>query len=310
MTSRGLDLAGGQTIGQRSLHRLRNAAVVLALFATFLLGSAAILASWSNGSVMDPAHFVPTVGRTLESPEVMDPISGLLTDAMLERVQAAIGQPNADPRLLGILLLGDSTPDQLVRDALKGAIAGIVTSSETGDLRESSIRALHAALTQFVSESGTDLAPGDRLFVDLGQLVALLPLGEGGQSVEGQIELIRGDRLQAVSQALSTLQVLQLLPLVTLVVGFVAVAISQRRRRTLGWVGAALVAAGLLNLLIAATAADWVVGRTPESSRTAALAIARGLLQSLAVQSALILAIGVAIVVGTAAAGSLSNKRT
>ena len=38
MTSRGLDLAGGQTIGQRSLHRLRNAAVVLALFATFLLG--------------------------------------------------------------------------------------------------------------------------------------------------------------------------------------------------------------------------------------------------------------------------------
>ncbi len=293
------------------MGRLRNAAVVLLLFLTFLFSAAANLSIWANGTLLNTDRFVATVDRILDSPEVVDAVSGKLADAVLVRVQAALGQPDADPRLVGLLQLSGTASTQLIHDALQGAIAGIMMSSDTEAIRDAAVRAFHASLKRIVAEGGAVSVQGEQLVIDLGALVALLPLGDAGQNVDGQIVVASGDRLQVLSQSLSAMQAVELiLPIVAILAGVLAVAIAGRRRRIFGWVGAALIAAGACDLLLAALATDWVVGLVVAESRVAAAAVTRGLLASLVFQSVLLILIGAAVVVGATLVGRLARPRT
>ena len=285
-----------------SARAKRITGTVLLVLAT-LLWTAGMVAVWAQRQMLDTKNWVDTSGRMLENPEIRTAVS----QALLQRLYA--GHPVQDkleqelPPPLDKLAAPISAGLRQVADRNAPKVLG---SAAFLTAWKATNRNAHKALLALLAGKAV---PRDTVSLDAGQLLRQLadqsglPPGTVDRlpAAAQQIQIIKGDQLQAARDALDTFKKLTIVFVVLAVLLFAgAVALWPDRRRAAVLVGACILFAGLLVIAIRAVGDDSIAHSLAKSADAApavkaALVIGTSLLVDAAEGSALA---GLFLVVG------------
>ncbi len=258
--------------------RRRGLVAVLLVVAT-ILGFFALTAVWVNRQLLNTDNWTSASTQMLESKAIRTQLSAFLVDQAYSRldVQAQIrsalpprAAPLAGPAAGGLRNLAEQGVDRLLQRPRPQA------------LWEQANRRAHRRLIQVVEgKSGAVSTTGGKVTLDLGEMLQNTSQGIGvGQKAASklppgaaQITILRSNELKAAQDVVNLLRKLALvLPILSLGLFAVAVAVSGRRRQTLRSVGIAFLVIGVGALLARRAAGTQVVDAlaSTESIRPAA----------------------------------------
>ncbi len=278
-----------------------------------LLAFLAVFSIWVNRQLLNTENWVDTSTALLQNEEVRGRLSEYLSEQLLLNAEPEAEIAKALPPRLAPLA-GPATA------AIEGAVPRItervLAAPRFQGLWETANRAAHEALLQVLDGGGKAVSTDNgEVILRLGP--ALETVGErvgiGGGLVSkipadaGELTILRSDQLsfaQEVTKAVRKLPVVLTL-LALLCFGLAVWLAGPRRRQALGSVGYALLAAGLLILLLRHFAGPYVVGalaqtKVGEPAIAAAWGIGTSLLATVAVSA---LFTGLLVAVGAWLAG-------
>jgi hypothetical protein len=265
--------------GQRSSHPF---AVAILLGLAALVGVVAIGSIWANRQLLDTGSWVSVSGRMLESREVRHRLAAFLAEELLAEAEAEIeavgGTEVAEEVLPPLRREAPELAERVMRTRQFRAVW--LQANRTG----------HRALVRILDEEGVaangngavviNLTPALReLATSLGRtdLASQLGVGDLGSLVEpgaARIEVLEAEELeetQDVVRAIRDLPVPATIAFLALI-GLALLLGRARLRRTVGWAGLSLIAAGALALLARALAGHEIVDTllTRDADREAA----------------------------------------
>ncbi|MEV0247533.1 hypothetical protein AB0H76_13155 [Nocardia sp. NPDC050712] len=265
------DLAASRATGGA---RLRWTATAVLLVLVAILGTAAVLARFARGELLDTDRYVQTVAPLATDPAVQAGLADRITDAIMERLdvetlaaqalaELAADRPRIPPAVIGLApVIGTQA-----RDFVHDTAESVVTSEQFGDLWVQVNRQAHRRLAAVLAGDAPAALSADdsgAVSVSLAPMIervrtALLARGftlaEQVPAIDKSFVVFRSPELVEARRwvALGD-RVAGVLPWVTLLaaVGAVLVAPKGRRLRALSWVGVVMVAAmALLAVAIA-----------------------------------------------------------
>jgi hypothetical protein len=284
---------------------VRTGLTALLLLALVPVAILADLSVWVTRTVVDERAFTTTVATALDTPAFEEAIAGAVADTLTQRIE------DLDPtvRAAGAAALG--VPDQraAIRAWLGDRLVPIMGSTALIGQRDALIAAGHAVLIGGASPTGPIRIVGGNVVLDAGgvQTViadALDPTGAAAPflrltSAEQLVVLAPATRLEQVTTTIHRLRLLlPILAILMVVLALLAIASAHHRARAVGGVGMALALAGGAGLA-GAWLADQVVGAFIHApvTRDAIRQIVASLTGVLALQSALLVIAGVALLV-------------
>jgi hypothetical protein len=295
------------------LSRGRHWAVRGLLAGATVLAVVSIFAVWANRQVLDADNWADTSSALLDNPEIRAQVSGFLVDSVYDNVDvgAEVGstlpprfKPLAAPVANALRNLAQETTDRaLARPRLQQAWkeANKLTAQQFINIAEGN----SAAVT----------SSGNAVILDLRVLVVNLAARLGlPSSIEGKIppdagriKIMSSSQVSSVQNGVAALRGLAvILPALAIAMLALAVYLARgRRRQTLMFAGLALIAAGLVVLVVRRITGGYVVDSlattaAAEPSADAAWSIASQMLRDVAQASVVI---GIPVVVAAWLAG-------
>lgn len=272
--------------------RVRGIASVVLIVVTCILMFISVLAVWMRALVLNTDSYVRAVGPLIEKPALRDEVARDVVDALYARVDVTELLRESLPKKAQVIA---PTLAQGIHDtAIQLAAAALATSA----VRKVWVQANRVAHDQVVHvlKGGGTVVKTDKgeVAVDLRPIVTQVrqALDRHGvtlfdsvpvSDIDRQLVLFRSDDLARAQQATKLLDALGTwLPVVTLLTGVGAIALSTHRRRTTGHVF--LVIAGTMVVLavgIAVGRAFYLDHVGSSVSRAAAAVPFDGLVRSL-----------------------------
>jgi hypothetical protein len=239
----------------------------LALVLATLAGVVAIFAIWANQQLLDTGSWQSVSGELLKSKEVRHRVATFLGDTLVEETESQLLAAGEDQTAAAVM-------PELRRNDVKLA-ERVMATPQFRALWLSANRSAHAALLRVLDEEeavheggvAIDLTPALRHVADLlGEegLSAELGIGSLGELVEPGAARIRVLQAQELEVAQDVVRVVRhlTLPAVLAVILLYGAAIFFGRwylARTLVGVGLALIATGVLALVVRSLAGDKVI---------------------------------------------------
>lgn len=265
--------------GQRSSHPVA-VAIVLGLAA--LVGVVAIGSIWANRQLLDTGSWVSVSGRMLESREVRHRLAAFLAEELVTEAEAEIGAVG-----------GEAIAEEVLPPLRREAPVLAERVMRTRQFRVvwlQANRSGHRALVRILDEKGVaangngavviNLTPALRELADAlsrTELARELGVGNLGSLVEpgaARIEVLEAEELE---EAQDVVRVIRHLPVPATIAFLVLIGLAlllgrARLRRTVGWAGLSLIAAGALALLARALAGHEIIDTllTSDADREAA----------------------------------------
>ncbi len=284
---------------------VRTGLTALLLLALVPVAILADLSVWVTRTVVDERVFTTTVSTALDTPAFHEAIAGAVADTLTDRIEGL------DPtvRAAGALALGVANQRAAIRAWLGDHLVPVMGSTALAGQRNALIAAGHAVLIGGADPSGPIRIVGGNVVLDAGGIEtviadALDPTGAAAPflrltSAEQLVVLAPATRFEQATTTIHRLRLLlPILAILMVVLGLLAIASAHHRARALGGVGMALALAGVVGLA-GAWLVDQVVGAfipTP-ITRDAMRGIVASLTDVLAMQSALLVVAGVALLV-------------
>jgi hypothetical protein len=287
---------------------MRRTIVVLLVIVASLATPLAITAVWLRETLLDTHRYVAVVGPLSSNPAVDQAVAAQVSSALLDNVHIT-----SQGGILGLTINGG------VRDTTQALVEKFLQTDEFHTLwitaNTNAQEALRAALE---GKPSTIVSPNGSVEIDLSSIVlaARNQLGLSGLHIFDKIppaDLDRGiviarpSTLSKGKQAVEALRAAAiLLPAVAIIFAALALLISRERKRTLFWLGTAVVATCVVGLIAISFARrfylDDVVG--PNVSVAAAKAIYDAVLHDLRLYLEIAAAAGILAMVGSALAGT------
>jgi hypothetical protein len=240
------------------LPRWRRILVAFLVVFGCVLTPVSIVAVWIHSTLLDTDQWVDTVGPLIDSPDVQDAVAARLTNAVVNgadlegRVEDAL--PDRAQALAPAIVEG-------ARQAVSAVSLRIVQSDQFETLWDEANRRAHKRVVALLQGKGTDTVQtkNGEIVLDLAPLIDEVRqrLDDRGISLFDDLDIKRVDRqivifssedLRRAQSAVDLLDTLAWwLPIITVVLFALAIALSGNRRRTIlrGSLGAAL-AVGLV----------------------------------------------------------------
>lgn len=247
--------SGGQPV--RRGGWIRSAAVVVLFALGFALVPVAGLAVWARNTLLDTDRYVETVAPLSDDPQVIDSVSGRVTDAIFERIDVEGElEANLPPRLAfaagPIASQIESTTNDLVVRALE--------TDQFDTLWREVNRQTSEALVAYVENEPSEVVviSDGQLILELGPILDAVKsrLLEQGvaiaqkiPSTDASVPLPVGDvsYLEDLRSGMRLLKALAfVLPWIAALCFLGAVLLSRDRRRGIVWTGLLLAGAALL----------------------------------------------------------------
>jgi hypothetical protein len=258
----------GSTLGG-VMRTVLAALLLVLLLPTMVLANASY---WAVRSVVDDTVFATTVGDVLDSPTLRATIAQRVSDD----VTAYLASEPETLRVLAteILHVDASASVDQIRSALRAALASAYDDPAVRQARDEAIARVHAYLVGAATgTSGPVRIEGDELVLDTGRLMERLAAAVDPRLTPTMVRLpasdrivvlARADAIETTSNAVSLLQVVQILiPVVAILAALAILGLAHRRVRALGLVGIAITVAGVVTL-----AAAWLGGAAVGSAST------------------------------------------
>jgi hypothetical protein len=254
-----------------------------------LLGTAAVTAAWLRSEVLDTGRYVETVAPLASDPAVQEAVAARLSDEVATRldlqglatslVQALEdrGAPQQLSELVPPIVSG-------IRSFLNDKIHGVVTSEQFAEFWTNANRTAHQEVQALLTGQNGKLVSADNtaIVIDLGQVLEMVKqrLVDAGftaaqripqQSIPYTVAQVESlPKLQRATRLLNTAA--WVLPLLTLIVGALAVAAAPNRRRGLLVTMTVFAAVLLVALGVLAFARERVLSNLPDTVRSPAAA--------------------------------------
>src|SRR3954447_6700168 len=287
---------GWERDGMHEGHPLRHRYLVRALLViASVLAVLAIFSVWANRQALNADNWSDTSTELLEHPAIRAQVAGFLVDQVyanvdvVGQVRSALPprlQPLAGPAANGLRQLAERRAQVLlgrprVQELWK--TANRLTAQQFINIAEGNSKAITSSGNAVVLDLRVLLTDLAREVGLSGRLVGQIPPGAG------RIKLFSSDQVTTLQNGTDLLKGLAfVLPPLSLVLFGLAVFLAEgRRRRTLMWVGADLVMAGVLVLVLSKLLGHYVVNAVPATdaavpSAEAAWSIGTGLLREVA----------------------------
>ncbi len=289
------------------------AGVLLAVFA--VLVPTLNLGTWAERVIFDEDTFVGTVDGILDEPAVQQALAERIADRIVEEIDV----PSATTRVLtevraelgagespGSVALLAGPLERGARELLVRASLAVLEQRLLDDQFETALRAVHRTTRAIIRENQLLTASGGEVVIDLRPYFEGALAEVGGEDAEGfladlelsddvgRIVVIEDSDLGFVWWLAGVFDdLLDVLAIITLAVALLAIALSRDRSRMVIWLGAAMIASTLLlltfNPVVRHFATAWVEA---DADRAATRAIYDEILQTLRLQSLVILAGG------------------
>ena len=245
--------------------RLLAARLLVVLFA--VLAAVSLLAGYVRYQALDNETFRQTAEELIADDDVRNQIATTLVETLYENVDvAALLEEQLPPdqqRLAGLVAAGvRELSDRAAQQLLERPRAQELWVASLARTHQQLLNVLNDDLTAIRTQRGVvtlDLRPlverlGERTAV-LANVAARLPEGTG------QIELMRSDELETAQNVTNLLQTVgPFLPILTLLVGALAIWLAAGRRRAiLRALAVALVVVGLVVLVVRGLAGSYIV---------------------------------------------------
>ena len=255
--------------------RGRWAGAIVLLLVAALLAPLSALARWTNATLLDTDSYVSMVAPLAEDPAVQEEISRRITDAVFQALKVeqltaqtltAIGERPRVEGLTSRLPVELSTFAEPISNAIYGftedQVSKLVASDAFEDAwvvanREAHAR-LVAALTGEPATEGVTVSDG-RVTVDLAPFIAAIkpvlvergvPFADRIPAVNAEFVIIDSASLSQAQTAIRLLDLLRwVLPITAVLLFLAGVALAPDRRRALV-IGASMVVASLVLLLL------------------------------------------------------------
>jgi hypothetical protein len=300
--------AEGIRTGQR--HRWRRFAVAMLILLGSLVIIGANLAFWMRGTILNTSRWVNTVGPLSRNEVIVNTLTGYVVTDVFEAIDVEEVVRDVLPERVAFLS-GPLTG--AVQDAVGEIISTVVRSDQFNAVWVAVNRTAHQVVMG-VLRGGGDVVyvRGGQLTVDLSDLlgsieslVGLEDLGLFEAEDAGKFVLLESRQVAVLQQLLGTLDAVGLiLPIVALVLYFIAWLVSLWRRQTLLWIGVALAITMALTLLLLAIAQPMILASIVDPViRAFAGEIWDVILRGLIVQTVIVGIVGLLIVVGAWLAG-------
>ena len=294
---------------------MRRSIVAVLVIAACALAPLAITAYWLKGTLFDTHQYVVTVTPLSSNRAIDDAVASRVTDALLQNVDLAKVQAELPKhtQFLGLALTAG------VRDYTQELVVKFLQTSEFRKLWVIANTEAHDALVAVVEGKQTALvAPDGSVDIDLSNIAthARQAIGLAGLDlydktrpaaiVHQKFVIVKPKSLERIRWAATTLKRLAIvLPVASLLLAGLALAISRERRRTMFWLGGGLTAGAIAGLVLVAFGRryylDNIVG--PDVPGDAARALYDTLLRNLRLDLELAILAGVLIAGGAALAG-------
>ena len=294
---------------------MRRSIVAVLVIAACALAPLAITAYWLKGTLFDTHQYVVTVTPLSSNRAIDDAVASRVTDALLQNVDLAKVQAELPKhtQFLGLALTAG------VRDYTQELVVKFLQTSEFRKLWVIANTEAHDALVAVVEGKQTALvAPDGSVDIDLSNIAthARQAIGLAGLDlydktrpaaiVHQRFVIVKPKSLGRIRWAATTLKRLAIvLPVASLLLAGLALAISRERRRTMFWLGGGLTAGAIAGLVLVAFGRryylDNIVG--PDVPGDAARALYDTLLRNLRFDLELAILAGVLIAGGAALAG-------
>lgn len=241
----------------------RSAAVVVLLVLAAVLASPALVAYWGQRTINDAQRYIDTTGPLIESPEVQDAVATTVTDAIQKQVdvEALLNEAFAG-------VIADRPRVELLIGPITGAVNGLIENQVRQFIASDAFEELWVRVNTRTQQLLIAVLNGDdtgavtvsqgQVVLDVGLVIDAVKaeLVERGLTFvervpipdsDKQIVLLESDALdQAQTIWAFTNPVAKWLLWAVLAMLVGAVIISVRKARTTAWVGAILLANGLL----------------------------------------------------------------
>jgi hypothetical protein len=294
---------------------MRRSIVAVLVIAACALAPLAITAYWLKGTLFDTHQYVVTVTPLSSNRAIDDAVASRVTDALLQNVDLAKVQAELPKhtQFLGLALTAG------VRDYTQELVVKFLQTSEFRKLWVIANTEAHDALVAVVKGKQTALvAPDGSVDIDLSniatharQAIGLAGLDlydktRPGAIVHQKFVIVKPKSLGRIRWAATALKRLAIvLPVASLLLAGLALAISRERRRTMFWLGGGLTAGAIAGLVLVAFGRryylDNIVG--PDVPGDAARALYDTLLRNLRFDLELAILAGLLIAGGAALAG-------
>jgi hypothetical protein len=294
---------------------MRRSIVAVLVIAACALAPLAITAYWLKGTLFDTHQYVVTVTPLSSNRAIDDAVASRVTDALLQNVDLAKVQAELPKhtQFLGLALTAG------VRDYTQELVVKFLQTSEFRKLWVIANTEAHDALVAVVEGKQTALvAPDGSVDIDLSNIAthARQAIGLAGLDlydksrpaaiVHQRFVIVKPKSLGRIRWAATALKRLAIvLPVASLLLAGLALAISRERRRTMFWLGGGLTAGAIAGLVLVAFGRryylDNIVG--PDVPGDAARALYDTLLRNLRFDLELAILAGLLIAGGAALAG-------
>jgi len=307
-------VAEAEAVKSEGSHNWRRFAVVLLILLGSLIIIGANLAFWMRGTVLNTDRWVNTVGPLSQNEVIVDTLTGYVVADVFEAIDVQQVAQDLLPERAAFLS-GPLTG--ALQDAVNDAVSTVVRSDQVNAVWIAVNRGAHK-LVMGVLRGGGDVlyVRGGELTVDLTDLlgsieslVGLEDLGLFEGEDVGKFVLLESGQVAALQQALALIDgVGLLLPIIALVLYFVAWLVSLWRRQTLLWIGVAVAITMALMLLLLAIAQPMVLAYIVDPViRAFAGEIWDVIVRGLIIQTILVGIVGLIIALGAWLAGPNSR---
>jgi hypothetical protein len=303
-------VAEAEEIKSAQRYRGRRVAVALLILLASLVAVMATFAFWMRGTIINSDGWARTVGPLSRNEVIVNTLSGYVVANLFETID--VEQIARDVLPENVAFLSGPLTNAL-EGAVKDAVSTVVRSDQFNAVWVTVNRTAHRVIIGALLGSGDVLyIRGGQLTLDMselfGSIQSLIGLDDldlfAGRDV-GRFVLLESREVAVAQQVLTTLNAVGLiLPVVALVLYFLAWLVSLWRRKTLLWIGIGLASAMALVLILLAIAQPVVLASIVDPLiRALAGEIWDVILRRLIVQTILVGSVGLLIVLGAWLAG-------
>jgi hypothetical protein len=303
-------VAEAEAVKSEDRHNWRRFAVAMLILLGSLVVIGANLAFWMRGTILNTDRWVSTVGPLSRNEVIVNTLTGAVVADLFEVIDVEQVARDVLPEEVAFLS-GPLTG--AVQDAVGEVISKVIRSDQFNAVWVAVNRAAHQVVIGVLHGGGDVLyVKGGQLTVDLsdlfGSIESLVGLEDldlfAGEDV-GKFVLLESGQVAVLQQALTTLDAVGLLlPILALVLYFLAWLVSLWRRKTLLWIGAALAITMTLVLILLAMAQPVVLASMADPVlRALAGEIWDVVLRGLVIQTILLGILGLLVALGAALAG-------
>jgi hypothetical protein len=301
---------------------MRSLIVILLIAVGILLSVPASVAAWQERVVYNEDEFVAMIDESLEQEEVQTALAQRLTDTLMQELEirdrigttlTRLEEEGPDGIPEGIALL-EGPLTRVSNDAIYRATLRAIQEEPLKEVRDRLLRAVHRAVIAIIDDDVEVLqSQNNQVVIDMKPILEAAIVEVGGERGQNLLERVELDEDAGVIVLFEKQDVkgarlffwwlrqsMPVLPIVALVLLFLAVAISRDRSRTTMIVGGLLVGIMALTILavsVAGNIASDAIAKTPEG-KEALKAIYDVIVSSFKQQQLFIVLLGVLLAIG------------